>query len=731
MVENCMTMKSNSKRTFEQLTVKFPSYMLNLLLIVLLILCEVYGSPSRTEPLRNFGFLELKEDLYKQCTVQFNQMYALTLGSNCSDYFVVILTSNTSERFDLSSFYYPTFQSQRHQKVCIVNIIVHGRIKYSSNIKFNLPPFKDSVNRIVHPNYVVLLATTKQKTVPRSTLYTTLPRNMLSSIFILIIFGNSGGIKTVHLSCFNCPKPPKMINDLKRKGDVFKLTALIPWTDVSSTKVHLDDYWRTLHLNLNQIGFYNSDRISRKFNKTSTGIRCFNRNDERDSEQNCLYNILLHRNNCTVPDCKNLLKFSFVHFPAVYILEGMVEFAYYFPFGTQFDSVKFIMILSTDDQRKASTFEGLFSTFSLSVWLYLFLAILLVSIALSKFTGTPYSLSSLWVVAILLENDGNLNEQSEWTMGHLLVFWLYGSLLIRNFYTSQMYSHLTTQPEPSDLPKSINEMFLNSSVMILADDNLATKLSQQFKQITGLKIVTSRKALQTHGYFKRIRVMSTASKEFSLQIVKNASLSLPLSCEDFVEKHFEFKENSNRLCPTSKRFAFLYNSISWRGMTSPRFVLPALKVFRTRQIYEPTNYLSFMSQSLIWLTYQKLFFTEQFHQQFGYLVDSGLYSWFKHNYDIMVQTQVLKNINVEGGFQKKMNFYTYATHIVRNEDKISSEQYEDDQTMNSDENDEDSSYLLMKEFKIVMRFHSLLCACCVLFLIFEIVHYYKTGNKYA
>ncbi|CAL8068416.1 unnamed protein product [Orchesella dallaii] len=245
------------------------------------------------------------------------------------------------------------------------------------------------------------------------------------------------------------------------------------------------------------------------------------------------------------------------------------------------------------------------------------------------------------------------------------------------------------EPAPLNLPKSIYELFADTDVLILARPNVAEQLMQHVSHAIGSKNNLS----EQFENFQRIRLVLDNVPAFPLVFLRNISLSKPFSCKEFISVNLN--DSGPNQCQTFNRFAVLSHRISLRLPTSTRFLLPGLQIFGTRTIYEPKNDLNFMCQSMNWLSQKKFFFSDHFQSQIGFMVDSGLFSWYRQNYDIRHQSLVLRNINERGGFHRKLNFYSYAFQELYKKSKLKKpSRYKSGNTisfMNSFEDDIDYS----------------------------------------
>ncbi|CAL8093192.1 unnamed protein product [Orchesella dallaii] len=348
------------------------------------------------------------------------------------------------------------------------------------------------------------------------------------TVVLTIIVEDSWVIQEVYIGCFNCAKTALILEELISIDDVLRVTALVSWNDVSFTKIDLDNRWNSVHRYINQLGLERNIQRFKEFENVTDRNGSFCKSGKVFKEDICLYDILLERNNCTNPICRLLLQISFSYQNAIDV-DNEFDLLYMVPFGAQYESLKFALIFSTNEKMKGTTILELLSPFQISVWMYVVLAMLFMSALLAKFNSKMFNSTWFWVLSILLEMDGNIKKRIDWNIGHLMCIWLYGSILLRNFYTSQMYSHLTKEPEPTNLPKSINEMFFNTTVTILADQDVAFALACHLITWRRYDIDnTPEKFKEKPEYLKRIRIISAAMNDFFLEFLRSTSISNPI-----------------------------------------------------------------------------------------------------------------------------------------------------------------------------------------------------------
>ncbi|CAL8068428.1 unnamed protein product [Orchesella dallaii] len=570
---------------------------------------------------------------------------------------VAITTKTNSELIDLSPFYLNVFRAQKYQTVCTVQLISQDNLEEMVDLPIGHSSDEDSDFRTVHPNYVVILS--KIHAIP---LYFRISENMLSSIFlVLAIDEEDASISGVYINCFSCEKAPsfsQVLGNITGRKTIETFISLINLRHVPVSKHKLDEIWWGMHSSWNNLGVLLSDALiwgQRVAPPGSLKRLCSAMEIQHETEDRCLLNVILDRNNCTSQWCKNVLQRSFVFIAAIFLNSNLQKEVYMTPFGAQFDSLKFSLILGEEENQKGYSWKGLVSPFKGLTWL----AILFIGFGLALF------LDWFVIIEVFLEKGCSaIKSLRGGAICNIILGWLFCSFLIRNFYTSQMYSHLTKLPPPKNLPKSIKELLDNKTVLILSENSLASHLAQHIKFINEFRNISSYKLDPDFSSFRRIQVIKT--RQQVSQFFKEVFNFKQIPCEALLDRRKLLQKNrTGKNCKTSGRFAFLSYSIGIRKEYSSRFLIPVLELFGNRQIYQSMNDLTFMSKPMMWFCRQKLFFWKQVQSQIGSLVDSGIYNWLRLNYDVRQQAEILRNISNQVGFGKGMNFFAYSVQKIK------------------------------------------------------------------
>ncbi|CAL8098317.1 unnamed protein product [Orchesella dallaii] len=169
--------------------------------------------------------------------------------------------------------------------------------------------------------------------------------------------------------------------------------------------------------------------------------------------QTCITNIIYHRHNSSDPEIKALLNFLLLYGT---ISHAKVQRPYYvYRFGYHFTSHRFAYFLEHEKGNEINILS-VFKPVPLMWWLLLLSVAVCLAILFKYFK--VYN-PPLVLFKIALEQSTKLNSMR--FVGCVLVgLWLFACILIRNVYTSTIYSILTAKSLP-DIPETLEDALEN------------------------------------------------------------------------------------------------------------------------------------------------------------------------------------------------------------------------------------------------------------------------------
>lgn len=134
-------------------------------------------------------------------------------------------------------------------------------------------------------------------------------------------------------------------------------------------------------------------------------------------------------------------------------------------YGHEFHGIRYSIFISGHvEKRKLCNMISLLSPFSLAAWL-LITGCFLLFLIFYKWSGMKETVLHLffWLYAILLEQDASVQPQIRF----LVLVWLFGTLLLRNFYTSTLYTNMTKDTPLSGIPQSFENILESNETLNL------------------------------------------------------------------------------------------------------------------------------------------------------------------------------------------------------------------------------------------------------------------------
>jgi len=159
--------------------------------------------------------------------------------------------------------------------------------------------------------------------------------------------------------------------------------------------------------------------------------------------------------------------------------------------------------------------------FELHVWLSVVLAITTIAVWIVWKEKELWAHVLHWQYATLLEQSEERNLRVNWGWGKFLVVtWIFSTILLRNFYTSSLYSLLAAERVPTDFPSSMVEIIDSADYQLLMPleicENILLKvgLFQYFEELKSKRNLPKELVL---FYPKILRKSSCAADEEVIQ----------------------------------------------------------------------------------------------------------------------------------------------------------------------------------------------------------------------
>lgn len=76
---------------------------------------------------------------------------------------------------------------------------------------------------------------------------------------------------------------------------------------------------------------------------------------------------------------------------------------------------------------------------------------------------------TFWIYAVILEQDGDRRHLIRLSNWHLIILWMYTCHLLRSTYTSSLYTYMSKDRDPTDIPESFNCLIYKTKLNLLVD----------------------------------------------------------------------------------------------------------------------------------------------------------------------------------------------------------------------------------------------------------------------
>ncbi len=176
------------------------------------------------------------------------------------------------------------------------------------------------------------------------------------------------------------------------------------------------------------------------------------------SWSHCVNDLIFERLNCTSRICYNSLNYMFKS----KLSTDINKFSLISSHGGGVLGVQYSLFYNAENARNI---YALISPFSLTSWIIIIIISYMVALLLFIFqiNFKPF----FWMFTILLEQ--NCTKSSKITNADVFIVfvWLFGAFLLRNAYTSNLYTLLSVELEPLDLPTSFQEILNSWNVKLL------------------------------------------------------------------------------------------------------------------------------------------------------------------------------------------------------------------------------------------------------------------------
>lgn len=484
-----------------------------------------------------------------------------------------------------------------------------------------------------------------------------LPLGLINAKIIILSLGLSTGFLT---NCFSCPKDSINVT-LNYPTEISRIVRL-SFIRVEPTSLHdFDKSWNAIHAQLQNFGSIDDTAMNEP--ECICAPRVFNDSIPICTAALCVHQIFAVRHNCSSDICRyiltqnfefqNALLFTHVTSDNTVVIQGFPS-----SLGTLTDGLKFAVLLGLKEHQRVMNIGFILQPLPPQVWLAIFMAFVTIAIFF-KFHKVGFQRGIFVLATYLFEQATTLREFSIPVLS-----WLYACLLLRNMYTSSMYSHLTKNPDPTGIPETMEQLLYFSekeNLTIFAEMDLAATLLYQTnveKRLgTGGSSADTTKLLE---FSKVVRLDDSVEFVGGLREGRGVECVLfKFQNDSFESIRLTWDETGLGHCGSGGRLAILYSKYGWPYSNNPRFVLPILGFLGRRRIINKFRE-NFLAEPVMWFHQVDAFLSEKFQITVASLFETGLFQMYKKMFEEGALVDLIAEVNEKGGFGNTWNLRTFA-----------------------------------------------------------------------
>ncbi|CAL8131035.1 unnamed protein product [Orchesella dallaii] len=254
----------------------------------------------------------------------------------------------------------------------------------------------------------------------------------------LLIFVDSFNNSAVKIGCFACGSSFTMMLHPKYV-QAYSLT----FQKVSNKSIQSFEtlilFWQKIHSTIN-------------FDSVPPNWTCLKKSQRNDICQ-------IFKTYCQYKNCSEVEKFTYFHIGIVGVyLTSTSTFHFLrqiYPFGPQITEYK-LQIIFPKMQFLDSNLSAFLTPFAGTIWLYILIAIAVVSIWVKVIEKGKAFQVIYWQISVLLEQDAEWKTRTRKSGKLIITIWIISLYFLREFYNSSLYSMMAAEKEPNDYPLDIN-----------------------------------------------------------------------------------------------------------------------------------------------------------------------------------------------------------------------------------------------------------------------------------
>lgn len=508
--------------------------------------------------------------------------------------------------------YFHMFLATKHRHLCIVQVskssldLSSQQSSLIKNIPSDLSPYTSMLPSAAH--FTLISATNSQNTLFP---YLRLPPLLRSVLLIVLFRGKAINFLTTCAPCRN-----DLFEIVRNPRQTFLHFQYIPITIIpptATTSINaLIDFWENLHYKVNAGSASHQHRSC--YSNTGKLILC------------TATDLAKLHHNCTNSACQEFAFKIFDYYQVIYympsIATGLIHNMTYELNPAWLYQVQYRYTLAVLPSQDSPIVHVLAMLKPIPLYGWAVVASVVVALVIIlKISGKAKN-QGFWALSIILEQGDVQGNFRNLKMGALIVLWTYTGMMLRNCYTSTMFSHIAVKARP-DPPASIDEIraknmsymeyfhgFYNTFVL---DTNkfLPTGVSEKDVWPSNMNGITDH---QRHTTFQ----CRAFSKETARQFFRNLSTNQNMYC---VPAYRDW-DNADRIpakLGKPKGFVMIYGkpeSITWLKLM--------LRNVGRMEVIENKKQLPMNYGWTYWVGLPRHFFSKSWQKTMEVIHESGL-----------------------------------------------------------------------------------------------------------
>lgn len=354
--------------------------------------------------------------------------------------------------------------------------------------------------------------------------------------------------------------------------------------------------------------------------------------------------------NCTSTSCTQVFRSNFK-------FGEHSDFQHISAYGSQIHGFRYSIFINKQVTKYlgfGTNITAFLAPFDILGWVVIIATFILLGIVLlqTNLQGNPY----FWLFAVAIEQETSKRSSVNKSNFNLILLWMFASQLLRILYGSSLYTYMTKEAEPIDVPGTFTDLVRNNSLQLLSDWTTLNHFIRHSKLIYQEYALTQlwKLTLDKYWWYKTndmnaLRLLAgdqqmrgKVGKPYTCQWLTDANIKIPENLNaTFIRSNTSIGQN----CVEWPRFALVFHTSS-AGYTFTEdmsvYAKLLLILFGRYKVLENGDHLRF-SEMYFWTFDKRNYVFEIVDSKLAALIESGIFSMQNHYFEIRIQLNVLAN----------------------------------------------------------------------------------------